>query len=68
MISLALLFLFMAFYVFYNTSERAVTSITFGFENWISKNKKASKLLAIVLCILASILLLLSFGFGGAGF
>ena len=62
MISIAILFIFLSFYMFYNTSKRAVKYIGFGFENWLSDNLEYTKILATFLCICSLALHIISFG------
>ncbi len=64
MISLSLLILFIAFYVFYNTSEKAIKHKTFGFETWLNKQQKKGKILAVALLVIAMLLSCNTFGLG----
>lgn len=64
MISIALLILYLAFYILYNTSRKAIKNVVFGFETWTYKNNKKAKLLGITLLFASCILLGLSFGIG----
>lgn len=64
MISLALLTLFIAFYVFYNTSEKTIKQTTFGFETWINEYQNKGRILALILLLISLVLSYISFGFG----
>tara|TARA_R110000868_G_scaffold119310_6_gene316031 strand:+ start:48549 stop:48881 length:333 start_codon:yes stop_codon:yes gene_type:complete len=64
MISTAILFVFLSFYIFFNTSKRAVKHCGFGFEKWIKNNTKSSKIIAILLLFGTAFLHIVSFGFG----
>lgn len=64
MISIALLILYLAFYILYNTSQKAIKNAVFGFETWTYKNNKKAKLLGITLLFASCLLFGLSFGIG----
>lgn len=64
MISIALLILYLAFYILYNTSRKTIKNAVFGFETWTYKNNKKAKLLGITLLFASCILFGLSFGMG----
>lgn len=64
MITIAFCFLFLAFYVLYYTSKRAVLTYRFNFEIWISKNPKYGKTLGTLLLILAYLLSIFSTALG----
>ncbi|MCI9845301.1 hypothetical protein [Flavobacterium pectinovorum] len=49
MISIASLIVFLAFYTLYYTSKRAVLSYNLGFEKWMQKNPKQTKVTGLVL-------------------
>jgi len=56
MTTIASLIVFLAFYILYYTSKRAVLSYDSGFEKWMQKNPKQTKIIGLVL-------LLCSYGF-----
>ncbi|ULC59006.1 hypothetical protein MBM09_13955 [Flaviramulus sp. BrNp1-15] len=64
MISIALLILFLSFYIFYNTSKKVKIQSVFGVENWFQKHIKPSKFIALILLVLALILFINHFGIG----
>ena len=53
MITIATLVVFLAFYTLYYTSKRAVLSYDLGFEKWMQKNPKQTKIAGLVLLLLA---------------
>tara|TARA_R110002051_G_scaffold316698_1_gene396665 strand:+ start:3619 stop:3951 length:333 start_codon:yes stop_codon:yes gene_type:complete len=64
MISIAILFIFLSFYMFYNTSKRAVKHIGFGFEKKLSDYNEQTKIGGAFFCICSLILFIISFGLG----
>ncbi len=65
MISTAIFLVFISFYMFYNTSGRAVKYVGFGFENWIETHQILGKLIATLLIAIAIFLHIHLFGIGG---
>jgi len=53
MITIASLIVFLAFYTLYYTSKRAVLSYDFGFEKWMQKNPKQTKIIGLLLLVTA---------------
>jgi hypothetical protein len=53
MITIASLIVFLAFYTLYYTSKRAVLSYDFGFEKWMQKNPKQTKITGLALLLTA---------------
>ncbi|WDF60002.1 hypothetical protein PQ462_01225 [Flavobacterium sp. KACC 22758] len=53
MITIASLIVFLAFYILYYTSKRAVLSYDLGFEKWMKKNPKQTKITGLVLLVSA---------------
>jgi len=53
MITIATLIVFLAFYTLYYTSKRAVLSYDLGFEKWMQKNPKQTKITGLTLLLLA---------------
>lgn len=53
MIAIASLIVFLAFYTLYYTSKRAVLSHDLGFEKWMQKNPKQTKITGLVLLLAA---------------
>ncbi|MGN7808971.1 hypothetical protein [Flavobacterium sp. 22076] len=53
MITIASLIVFLAFYTLYYTSKRAVLSYDLGFEKWMKKNPKQTKITGLVLLVSA---------------
>jgi len=53
MITIATLIVFLAFYTLYYTSKRAVLSYDLGFEKWMQKNPKQTKITGLILLLLA---------------
>ncbi|MFB9109218.1 hypothetical protein [Flavobacterium gyeonganense] len=49
MVTIASLFVFLAFYTLYYTSKRAVLSYDLGFEKWMQKNPKQTKITGLLL-------------------
>ncbi|WP_264552677.1 hypothetical protein [Flavobacterium sp. N2038] len=56
MITLASLIVFLAFYTLYYTSKRAVLSYDLGFEKWMKKNPKQTKITGLLLLTVAYIM------------
>jgi uncharacterized membrane protein YfcA len=52
MITIASLIVFLAFYTLYYTSKRALLSYDLGFEKWMQKNPKQTKITGLVLLFL----------------
>ncbi|CAD0001737.1 hypothetical protein [Flavobacterium salmonis] len=53
MITIASLVLFLAFYTLYHTSKKAVLSYDLGFEKWMQKNPKQTKITGLILLLSA---------------
>ena len=53
MITIATLFIFLAFYTLYYTSKKAVLSYDLGFEKWMQKNPKQTKITGLILLLSA---------------
>ncbi|MBF4492227.1 hypothetical protein IRZ83_07405 [Flavobacterium sp. JLP] len=53
MITTASLIVFLAFYTLYYTSKRAALSYDLGFEKWMKKNPKQTKITGLALLLLA---------------
>ncbi|MGO4772752.1 hypothetical protein ACEN2I_13910 [Flavobacterium sp. W22_SRS_FK3] len=53
MITIASLIVFLAFYTLYYTSKRAVLSYDLGFEKWMQKNPKQTKITGLFLLLSA---------------
>lgn len=53
MVTIASLIVFLAFYTLYYTSKRAVLSYDLGFEKWMKKNPKQTKITGLALLLLA---------------
>ncbi|OOV19648.1 hypothetical protein [Flavobacterium sp. LM4] len=53
MITTASLIVFLAFYTLYYTSKKAVLSYDLGFEKWMQKNPKQTKITGLVLLLTA---------------
>lgn len=53
MITIASLFVFLAFYTLYYTSKRAVLSYDLGFEKWMKNNPKQTKITGLVFLLTA---------------
>ena len=51
MITIASLIVFLAFYTLYYTSKRAVLSYDLGFEKWMKKNPKQTKITGLALLV-----------------
>ncbi len=64
MISSVIIILTLAFYIFYNTSEKSVKNHVLGFEKWIQKKKGFAKTTGLFMLINAYVILLFYFGFG----
>ncbi|MEO7978314.1 hypothetical protein [Flavobacterium sp.] len=56
MITIATLIVFLAFYTLYYTSKRAALSYDLGFEKWMQKNPKPTKITGLLLLLLAYVL------------
>ena len=68
MISFAILLVIIGFYLLYITSEKMDTPKPLGFENQMAQHKSASKIIGIVLLIIACILTVYIFGLGAGIF
>lgn len=64
MITIASLIVFLAFYTLYYTSKRAVLSYDFGFEKWMKRNPKQTKITGLALLVTAYIIWLFTQSFG----
>ncbi|AWK03864.1 hypothetical protein HYN56_06330 [Flavobacterium crocinum] len=64
MITIASLFVFLAFYTLYYTSKRAVLSYDLGFEKWMQKNPKQTKIIGLTLLLTAYIMWLFTQSLG----
>lgn len=64
MITIASLIVFLAFYTLYYTSKRAVLSYDLGFEKWMKKNPKQTKITGLVLLVTAYAIWLFTQSFG----
>ncbi|WP_289664386.1 hypothetical protein [Flavobacterium panacagri] len=64
MITIASLFVFLAFYTLYYTSKRAVLSYDLGFEKWMQKNPKPTKIIGLTLLLTAYIMWLFTQSLG----
>lgn len=64
MITIASLIVFLAFYTLYYTSKRAVLSYDIGFEKWMQKNPKQTKITGVFLLLSAYFLWLYTQSFG----
>lgn len=53
MITIASLFVFLAFYTLYYTSKRAVLSYDLGFEKWMKNNPKQTKITGLIFLLTA---------------
>ncbi|SMO59693.1 hypothetical protein SAMN06265220_102430 [Flavobacterium nitrogenifigens] len=53
MITIASLIVFLAFYTLYYTSKRAVLSYDLGFEKWMQRNPKQTKIVGLMLLLSA---------------
>ena len=53
MITIASLIIFFAFYTLYYTSKKAVLSYDLGFEKWMQKNPKQTKITGLILLLSA---------------
>ncbi|KAF2339506.1 hypothetical protein [Flavobacterium tistrianum] len=53
MITIASLIVFLAFYTLYYTSKRAVLSYDLGFEKWMQRNPKQTKIVGLTLLLSA---------------
>lgn len=53
MITIASLFVFISFYMFYYTSKRAALTYSYGFEKWMNNNPKQTKITGLMLLLLA---------------
>ncbi len=64
MITIASLIVFLAFYTLYYTSKRAALSYDFGFEKWMQKNPKQTKITGLVLLLTAYVIWLFTQSLG----
>ncbi|MES2574192.1 MAG: hypothetical protein V4572_04575 [Bacteroidota bacterium] len=64
MITIAISILFLAFYALYYTSKRVHLSYNLGFENWMKKNPKSTKIIGITLLVVAYLLWICVTAFG----
>ncbi|KJD32097.1 hypothetical protein PK35_11710 [Tamlana nanhaiensis] len=64
MITIALFLNFLAFYVLYNTTKRVVITPHLGFEKHIQQNIKSSKIIGLMLLLIALVFNVISFGLG----
>ncbi|MBS7254983.1 hypothetical protein [Flavobacterium branchiicola] len=64
MITIASLAVFLAFYTLYYTSKRAALSYDLGFEKWMQKNPKQTKITGLLLLLLAYSLWLFTLSLG----
>ncbi|KOP38706.1 hypothetical protein DBB36_08460 [Flavobacterium sp. WLB] len=65
MITIASLIVFLAFYTLYYTSKRAALSYDFGFEKWMQKNPKQTKITGLILLVTAYAIWLFTQSLGG---
>ncbi|MCV9928040.1 hypothetical protein OIU83_10275 [Flavobacterium sp. LS1R49] len=66
MITIASIFVFISFYTLYYTSKRAALSHDYGFEKWMQKNPKQTKITGLCLLLLAYSLWLFTTALGSA--
>ncbi|KIC03828.1 hypothetical protein OA88_01660 [Flavobacterium sp. JRM] len=66
MITIASLFVFISFYTLYYTSKRAVLSYNFGYQKWMQRNPKQTKITGLCLLLVAYSLWLLTAALGSA--
>lgn len=64
MITIASLIVFLAFYTLYYTSKRAVLSYDLGFEKWMQKNPKHTKIIGLGLLLSAYLMWLFTQSLG----
>ena len=64
MISIAIFFVFIAFYTFYNTSQRADKYVGLGVENWIENHQAIGKIVATSVMVITIFLHIYLFGLG----
>ncbi|WP_343613125.1 hypothetical protein [Flavobacterium sp.] len=64
MITIASLIVFLAFYTLYYTSKRAALSYDLGFEKWMQKNPKQTKITGLILLLTAYIMWLFTQSLG----
>lgn len=64
MISIAIFFVFIAFYTFYSTSQRAVKYVGIGVENWIENHQAKGKIVATLFMAITIFLHINLFGLG----
>jgi len=64
MITIASLIVFLAFYTLYYTSKRAALSYDLGFERWMQKNPKQTKITGLILLLTAYIMWLFTQSLG----
>ncbi|MFH7014068.1 hypothetical protein ACHRV5_19605 [Flavobacterium sp. FlaQc-52] len=53
MITIASLFVFISFYMFYYTSKRAALSYNYSFEKWMNNNPKQTKITGLIFLLSA---------------
>lgn len=53
MITIASIFVFISFYMFYYTSKRAVLTYNYSFEKWMNSNPKQTKITGLILLLFA---------------
>lgn len=53
MITIASLFVFISFYMFYYTSKRAVLSFDYGIEKWMNNNPVQTKITGLTFLLIA---------------
>ncbi len=64
MASIILFLVFIAFYVLCNTSKKAVLNSHFGFEGWLAKQHRTSRLLGLFILVMSCLLSTICFGIG----
>lgn len=64
MITIAGLFVFISFYMFYYTSRKALLSYDYGFEKWMNNNPGPTKISGLAVLLLAYSLLLFTKALG----
>lgn len=64
MISSVIIILTLAFYLFYNTSERSVKNHVLGFEEWVQEKKGLAKITGLCMFTIAYLILSHFFGLG----
>ena len=68
MVTLLLLLMFVAFYLFYNTSQKAELSRTYRLERWAQDHLLASKGIGLAMFLLALCLCIVHLGVGSGTF